>query len=57
MFLFWQKIWKLHEVNVRRDFSSYIKNFKESSEAGASIEGFWEVLKGTLLRTKDGAYG
>ena len=31
-----RKMWKLHKINVKSDFSFYIKEFKNSSDADAS---------------------
>ena len=48
-----RKTWKRQEDSVISDFSSYKKEFKKTSEADGSVEGFWEVLKGTLLEATE----
>lgn len=45
------KISKLHKTNIKSDFSSYLKEFKVSSEADMSIKCYWKVLEGALDMT------
>ena len=40
------KIWKLHEDSLMRDLKSYINRYRASNQKDASVEGYWEVLKG-----------
>ena len=35
-----RKIWKLHEDSVKRDFSSCINKYRQSSQEDASVEGY-----------------
>lgn len=42
---------KLHKTNIKSDFSSYLKEFKVSSESDMSIKCYWKVLEGALDMT------
>ena len=43
-----RKIMKLREVNVKSGFSSYVKEFRESTRTDRSLEGYRQVLNGVL---------
>ena len=47
-----RNIWKLCEDSVSCDFRSYINSQKD-----ASVEGYWNSLKGALLEAVDRSYG
>ena len=44
-----RKIWKLHENNVKSEFSSYVNKYKQSTQEDASIQSYWDILKRDLL--------
>ena len=44
-----RKIWKLHESSVKSDFSLYVREFREGHNTTPSVEGYWKVLKESLL--------
>ena len=48
-----RKIWKLHEDSVKSDFRSYINQYRASSQKDASVEHYWNVLKGALVEATD----
>ena len=47
--VFGRKIWKLLEDSTRSDFSYYVKEFKERSEADTFVRVFGKSLKEVLL--------
>ena len=50
-------MWKLHEDSAKCDFRSYISQYRESGQKDDSVENYWIVLKGTLLKATDRSYG
>ena len=49
-FSFRRKIQKLHEDSAKSDFRSYISKYRASSQKDASVEGYWNALKGDLSK-------
>ena len=52
-----KKLWKLCEGSIRSDFSSYVKELRENSEANLSVEGCWKVLTIVLPETTNRTLG
>ena len=44
-----RKIWKLHESNVKSEFSSYVNKYKQNTQENASVQSYLDILKWDLL--------
>ena len=52
-----RKIWKLYESSVKSDFSLYVKDFREGHNTTPYVEGYWKVLKESLIDTAERTCG
>ena len=52
-----RKIWKLHEDSLKSNFSSYINQYRATSQKDTSVEDYWNVLKVALLEATDRSCG
>ena len=49
---------KLHKTTKRQcDFRSYINKYRDNSQEGGFVEGYWNILKGALLEATSRSCG
>ena len=52
-----RKIRKLHEDSLKSNFSSYINQYRATSQKDTSVEDYWNVLKVALVEATDRSCG
>ena len=48
---------KLQKDSVKSDFRSYINKYRDNSQEGGFVEGYWNILKGALLEATSRSCG